>query len=382
MRAAGGLWPQITARENLRAAFHAASAGLRDRAKVREFAADLEASLLRLRDDMEDGRAPCGRFSSFVIHDPKRRTISAPCFEDRIAHHALMQVCEPVFERVSIFDSYACRTGKGQTRGLERARQFSAAGGWYLQLDVRKYFESIHRETLEGKLARCFREVKLRSCLHRVIHGFQPGASRGLPIGSLASQHFANFYLNPVDRLVKETLRCRRYLRYMDDFVLWDEDRNRLLDAARRIATLAAEELHLELKPPVLQRVEHGLNFTGYRIYPHSMIVNAAGRTRLRHRWRMVARLAAEGRITELEAQQRSDSLIAFTLAGKERCLRWRRREAITVGSHQTGPEPGDPRRQLEQPRNQLPRRQPQQDGAGQPQPEPRLPHVPQLRTE
>ncbi len=148
-------------------------------------------------------------------------------------HHALTLVCEPVFERLLIADTFACRRGKGREAAVERAKQFARRYPWFLKLDIRKYFNSIDHERLLWLLGRKFKDRRLLDLFGRIIASYEVTPGRGVPIGSLTSQHFANFYLAGLDRFVKEGLRAGGYVRYMDDFVVWDENRTRLADHVR-----------------------------------------------------------------------------------------------------------------------------------------------------
>lgn len=176
---------------NLNTATWRAASGKRDRPEVRAFVRDLDASLSRLSRDLHAGRAPANRFRTFTIYDPKRRVIHAPVFRDRVVHHALMAHVGPVLERRSIFDSYACRAGKGNLAAVQRAQRFVRRYRWYGKLDVRAYFHSICHQVLQERLRRCIKGSALALC-YRIIDGYHTQPGRGLPIGSLSSQYFAN----------------------------------------------------------------------------------------------------------------------------------------------------------------------------------------------
>lgn len=217
MKRVGGLLPSICAWSNLEHALRQALRGKRDRVDARAFVAALPGSLEAVGERLRCGLGPSGSFTEFVIHDPKERLISAPCFEDRVLHHAVLNVCEPVLERYQISDSYACRLGKGQFAAIERACSFARHHQWFLKLDVRKYFDSIPRARLWHRLPRFFREEALLELWWQLIDSWRPGELRGLPIGALTSQHLANLYLGELDHEVKEAWRSRGYVRYMDE---------------------------------------------------------------------------------------------------------------------------------------------------------------------
>jgi retron-type reverse transcriptase len=153
MKRSGNLLDAIADRDNLRLAFSKALRGKRQQPEVRRFAADMERELDRLAQELRAGTISIGRFRQFVIFDPKERIITAPCFRERVLHHAIMNVCEPHFDRWLIADSFACRTGKGRITALARTRQFAGRFDWFLKFDVRKYFDSVSHERLLDRSA-------------------------------------------------------------------------------------------------------------------------------------------------------------------------------------------------------------------------------------
>lgn len=268
-------------------------------------------------------------FTRFVIHDPKRRVITAPAFRDRVLHHAIMNVCEPHFERWLVHDSYACRKGKGRLAALERATRHAARSGWFLKLDIRKYFESIPHDRLMAALCRKFKDHRLLGLLERLLME-HPAETRGvgLPIGSLLSQHLANFYLGPVDRLCLEQIRVKGYARYMDDFVIWGDDPAGLRHSWRQVGDFVQEQLGLMLKSTAhMNRTAHGMDFCGFRIFPGWRVLNR----RARRRW--VSKLKEiEGLSDEREKQERAQAIIAFAREGSSwHFRRWALARASTA---------------------------------------------------
>ena len=216
MKRIGNLWSAVIERGNLVLAFHRAARGKRRKQEVRRFAEDLDGNLDRLRRELLDRTFETGRFYVFKVFDPKERTIHAARFPERVFHHALMNLCEPVLERQAVFHSYACRKGKGRLQAIDAAQKAARGRAWHLKLDIRKYFESIPQE-------RCRAAARVQRPGGAALVGQHParpppGGRKGLPIGNLTSQHLANFYLGPLDRSSKGTRR-RAYVRYMDDFV-------------------------------------------------------------------------------------------------------------------------------------------------------------------
>jgi RNA-directed DNA polymerase len=317
MKRVGGLYADIWDWNNLRRAFYCARRGTRRSREVLLFEKNLDLELRSLQRELRECRVVLGGFRQFVIHDPKERTIMAPSFRDRVLHHALIGVCEPHFERWLISDTFACRKGKGRLAALERATLFAKRHGWFLKLDVRRYFESISHENLNDALGRKFKDPGVLGLFQQIIHSHEATPRRGLPIGSLVSQHLANFYLGSLDRLVKETLRFSGFVRYMDDFVLWHQVANPLKAVWSDIEGFLETQLRLSLKPGThLNRTVHGMDFCGFRIFRGWRTLNRRSRKRLSLRLGELDQLWASGAESELSLQARAQSVLAFAKEG------------------------------------------------------------------
>lgn len=327
MKRAGRLLEQIVERDNLRLAFHRAVRGKRDRPDAREFGARLELSLREMAIDVLSGEFPLGRCSQFTIYDPKERLITAPCFAERVLHHAIMNVCEPYFERFLIDDTFACRRGKGRIAALHRAMHFSRRFPSLVKLDIRKYFDSIPHEVLKDRLERRFKDPRLLELLGRIIDSYQTAPGRGLPIGSLTSQHLANFYLGWFDRFVKQALGAAGYVRYMDDSVIWGDGSADLRQVLSRCEQFLADDLRLSVKGcPLIAATRHGFEFLGCRVYPDHLKLNRRSRARFRAKLFELETAFIRGQLDERELQQRATSLVAFTTAGGTRSWKFRTR--------------------------------------------------------
>jgi retron-type reverse transcriptase len=327
MKRVGNLLSSIVEYENLRWAAYKASRGKLERPEVRVFLADVDANLARLADGIVAGTIQLGRSHEFTLRNPKLRTITVPCFEERVLHHAFINVCEPHFERWLIADTFACRQSKGQVAALERAAGFARRSGWFLKLDIRKYFDSIPHDRLVERLERRFKDPAVLALLEKMIRVHRSAVGAGIPIGSLVSQHLANFYLDGLDRFVKETLRVRGYVRYMDDMALWSDSSDELEMAAARGREFLGAQLGLELKTAYCNRSGHGLDFLGCRVFPGRVILNQRSRRRFRRRLAHLEKAHASGRIGESALQQRAEALVAFTrMRG---VCSWRFRQAI-----------------------------------------------------
>ena len=179
--------------------------------------------LLEIKLALETGTWQPGDHRQFFVYDPKFRSIAAPPFADRVVHHAICTIIEPLFERRFIYDSYACRVDKGAHRGARRLQTFlrKKHAVYALKCDISKFFASIDHAVLCQIIRQTIPDPKLLEILDRIIAGYSPG----IPIGNLTSQLFANVYLDQLDHFIKEELRVKYYLRYMDDFILLGENK-------------------------------------------------------------------------------------------------------------------------------------------------------------
>lgn len=356
----------VAAWPNLEAALWSAAQGKRQR---RDVAAFLDAAPQRLeavRLALLDARLPDRRLRAFAIRDPKPRLIHAAPFADRVAHHALMRLLEPRLEKALVPTSYACRPGRGVHVALEDALAQCRHHPWYLQLDVRHCFPNIPHDRLLALLARRLKGGALRLVEHIVrAHESMPG--RGLPIGALTSQHFANQYLGELDRHAIAQPECRAHLRYMDDVVLWCDSGEAACALRDRLMAWLPEALGLDFKPPVVQRSGRGLSLCGMRVWPSGLRLGP----RLQRAWRRVAREidgAQAAGADERWLQQRAEVLRGLSLPTRRRG--WQRAVLLRCPSaalpqEESESPAGASRRELDQQRQELPFRQPQRERAG-----------------
>jgi retron-type reverse transcriptase len=330
MKRTGQLWERILDRDNLRLATAKAVKGKRQREDARGWCAELEANLARMAAELRGGTFAVGRFHQFVIYDPKERIITAPCFAERVLHHAIMNVCEPYLDRWLIHDTYACRTGKGRIAALARARQFARRHRFFLKMDIAKYFDSVSHDRLLRLWQRRFKDARLAELVERIVRSYRGAGGCGLPIGALTSQHLANFYLGWLDRYCQETLRIPGYVRYMDDIVLWADDSRWLGQAQRALERFLADDLVLRLKErPYRNRTALGMDFLGCRVFASHMVLNRRSRVRFARKLKDLEYARQLGTWSDAELQCRGRALVAFTQTPG--LLAWRFR-AKTLG--------------------------------------------------
>jgi retron-type reverse transcriptase len=343
MKRHGNLWHQIIAFENLLNAARQAQRGKRFRHNVLTFNYNLETELFQLKTELEQKIYQPGTYKTFEIVEPKRRLISAAPYRDRVVHHALCNIIVPIFERTFIADSYANRVGFGTHRALRRFTQFARSQRYVLQCDIRQYFPSIDHAILKTQLRR---KLKCQDSLwlidtiidnsneqDPVIDHF-PGdllltplqRRRGLPIGNLTSQFFANVYLNGLDHFIKEQLKIKNYVRYVDDFALFSDDHQKLTIARSAIEDYLAG-IRLKIHPIKSQLFEtkQGTNFLGFRILPNQIRVRTENLRRARRRLRRLQTDYNQGKISDQEVYQSLQSWVAHLEQGDT----WRLREKI-----------------------------------------------------
>ncbi len=292
------LYDQICSFENLFQAFNRARRGKRHQESVARFERNLELELFQLQDELVTYAYQPGPYRSFYRTEAKRRLISAAPFRDRVVHHALVGVMEPIFERRFIFDSYANRIGKGTHRALDRCTKFLRSHEYVLPCDVRQFFPSIDHQILNEQLRRVIPQTDVLWLMDRILKNgtgvldeeyqmrwfpgddlFALNRPRGLPLGNLTSQFWANVYLNDLDHFIKRHLKCHSYLRYVDDFLLFNSDKHEL----RRWRTALIEflqglRLTIHENAAQIRPCFQGLPFLGFIVYPdHRRLKSASG---------------------------------------------------------------------------------------------------------
>lgn len=312
MRRIGGLIAAVVTADNLRYAWLKAIRGKRTQPAVLNFRKQLSDNLRSIGADLASGNYVWGDFERFTIFDPKEREIKVAPFRDRVAYHALMNVCEPTFDRVQYHASCACRKGRGQFAALEIARRYSRERRFFLKNDVRKYFDSIPHDKLKNTILRLFKDNLVIKAFFDVVDSYCNTPGRGLPIGSLTSQFLANHYLNSLDRLIYEELKIPQYVRYMDDFVLWSDSREELRSAQKRIVEFVEELLDLELKPEALNASQFGVEFLGFIVRPSGLCLTRRSRKRYRRNYRQAIEALESGEWDELEFARHIESATEY----------------------------------------------------------------------
>lgn len=314
MKRAANLFESIADFNNLLFAFWKARKGKNGKAEVRRFRENIHEEILSLRNDLMSGSMRTGDYHYFEVHDPKQRQICAASFRERVLHHAVINVCGPYFEKFLIFDTYACIKGKGSHKAVERAQFFSRRNKLYLKLDIVKYFHSIDQAVLIKLLERIFKDKRLLRLLKEIIVSFEAAPGRGVPIGNLTSQYFANYYLGYLDHFIKEHLCIKPYVRYMDDFILWGNEKRELKGYLDDIKQFLSVKLLLDInETKCLNYTSKGVGFLGYRVFPDKIKLAKRSSRRFVKKYRNYEQLYLSGEWREDELASHMTPLIAFT---------------------------------------------------------------------
>ena len=332
MKTFKNLYPQICSFGNLLLAAKKAAKGKRLKENVARYFVDFEKNILRLQRELLTHSYHPGGYRHFTVYESKKRLISAAPFKDRVVHHALCNIIEPLFERSFIFDSYACRKGKGTHRAVERFSHFAKKNQYVFKCDIRKYFPSIDHQILLRMFERKIKDDNTLALINTIIDSidlidgdtvyfenddfFAPiERRRGLPIGNQTSQFFANVYLDGFDHFIKEKLHCKYYIRYVDDFVVFGNDKTHLHTIQEQVKHYLST-LRLKIHPHKSQifPVEQGTDFLGYRIFPSYRLIRKSNVKRFRRKLRRFQKDYASGRMQFIEINQRIQSWVGHAI--------------------------------------------------------------------
>lgn len=278
-------YSELCSYDNFLLAFNRARKGKSSKPYVIEFQKDLKNNLLQLRSDLLFHSYRPESLKTFVIRDPKARVISKSSFRDRIVHHALCNIIQPIFEKRFIHDSYANQKGKGTlaaidrfehfkmkvSRNLSRLKDDRGVKGYILKADVRKFFDTVGHNVLLKIISKTIKDRKIMWLIELILSNHSSGENnKGMPLGNLTSQFFANVYLNELDQFAKHEMKAEYYIRYVDDFIIMHRSREVLKFCKAAIESFLATSLSLHLHPGKSRifPVYNGTDFLGVKIFP------------------------------------------------------------------------------------------------------------------
>lgn len=263
----GFLYEKTFTMENLYEAFLIARKGKRKKLGTMKFEKNLGAELQSLYNELQDGTYAPKPYTQFKVYEPKERIINAPAFRDLVVQHAIYKVIYPIFNKTFIDTSYACRKGMGTHKASiytqKELRKYSGEL-YFVKLDIRKFFYSINRDVLKKLFEK---KIKDKKYVNLMCEFAKIDTAKGIPIGNLLSQLYALIYMNPVDHYIKRNIKCKSYVRYVDDFVLIGLTLDEAKEAQRLCEKFVQDKLSLELSHWHIQKIKRGINFVGYRTW-------------------------------------------------------------------------------------------------------------------
>ena len=326
MKRYGDLFDKIVETQNLYLAATKAFRGKRFKQTVAPFYFNLENEILDIQRSLSRGEYHLFPYKIFKIYEPKERNICCANFRDRVVHHTIMNVLEPVFERRLINDTYACRVGKGTYKALKKSQFLVRKYNYYLKADIKKYFESVDHHLLKTLMRRIFKDKRLISLLDTIISHQPPyiETGKGLPIGNLTSQHLANVYLGELDLFVKHKLKVKGYIRYMDDFILFSNNKKELNIFLKKIRAFLSESLQLELKEKAVRisPVSEGLPFLACRVFRSLVRLQRVKLVRFRRKVVKMEKRRVKGKMREEDLINSVRSAIAHVSHGDTKNMR------------------------------------------------------------
>lgn len=276
--------------ENLFQAWNEFKKGKRKRLDVQLFERNLEDNLFNLHLELKNKSYKHGGYESFYINDPKRRHIHKAQVKDRIVHHLLYKYLYELFDKAFVYDSYSCRIDKGTHRGVKRLENFARIVSknytrpcWALKLDIRKFFASVDHKILLQLLEERIKNKDILCLLSEIIKSFNYEDDKGIPLGNLTSQVFANIYMNELDQFVKHKSKVKSYVRYADDFIILSDSKGYLKNLVNPISEFLKINLNLELHPKkiIFRKLNWGIDFLGYIILPYYILPRTKTKKRM-----------------------------------------------------------------------------------------------------
>ncbi len=271
--------------------------GKRNKGDVQIFERNLEDNLFGLHEDLADKTYRHRSYDGFWVNDPKRRHIHKAEVRDRIVHHLLYKYLYALFNKTFIYDSYSCRINKGTHRAVKRLEEYARIVSknytqdcWALKLDVKQFFANVDHEVLMDLVIKKIKDKDILQLISEVINSFSSDSSRqartiykGIPLGNLTSQIFANLYLNELDQFIKHDLKIKYYIRYADDFIIFNTEKLQLKPSLIAIGNFLQNELKLQLHPKkiIFTKLTRGIDFCGYVVLPHYILPRTRTKRRI-----------------------------------------------------------------------------------------------------
>ena len=303
MKKYGNLFKKIVTTENIHIAYCKARKGKLKQKKIQDFEKNLDINIENIRKSLIDRTFHTSRYRTKIIHEPKERTIFIlPFAPDRIVQHSLMNILEPIWDKMMIHNNFACRVGKGIHAGSRKTMEYVRKNSYCLKCDISKFYPSVNHDILYDILQRKIKCIDTLWLIKDIIYSYT-GNGNNIPIGNYTSQWFGNMYLNELDTYVKHELRCKDYLRYCDDFCLFHNDKKILNEAAKSIESFLLTNLNLKFSKCDLFPVSHGVDFLGYRHFRKYILLRKSTAKRVKKRLARLPQLLKKGKVTKEQAE-------------------------------------------------------------------------------
>lgn len=312
--------------ENLFFAWREFKRGKTGKHEVQKFGLNLENNLFDLHQVLKEKKYIHGDYVSFYVSDPKLRHIHKASVRDRVLHQAIFRILYPIFDKKFIFDSYSCRKNKGTHKGIFRLESFCRKASrkycrtiYALKCDIRKFFASIDQNILLDLIKAEIKDNNAIWLIERIVESFESIAGRGLPLGNVTSQLFANIYLNELDKFIKCGLNIKYYLRYCDDFIILSNDKNYLLQVLSQIDNFLRDKLELFLHPDkiLIRKLVQGIDFLGYVVLPYYKVLRTKTKRRILKKIKYKRRQLNKGWITSGDFDRSLQSYLGLLVHGK-----------------------------------------------------------------
>ncbi len=324
MKTYKNLFEKIISLENLFAAWDKFKSDKQNKQDVQLFEWQLEQNIFQLHRELKTKQYKHSPYASFWIQDPKQRHIHKAAVRDRVLHHAIFTILNPLFEESFISHSFSCRIDKGTHKGIKTLKDIArrVSGNtrkpcFALKCDIKKFFDTIDHDVLFAIFAKKIKDFDTMWLLREIIESFFSKYSnlferKGVPIGNLTSQLFANVYLNEFDQFIKHNLKIKHYLRYTDDFVILAENRRHLEKLIIPINSFLKQKLHLELHPNKvsIRKFGQGIDFLGYVVLPHHLQLRTKTKNRVFRKLEMRIKEYKDGRIVYKTVEQSLQSYL------------------------------------------------------------------------
>ena len=335
------LYENLCSIENLNIAFRKAKKGKSKKLYIKKFEENLNKELMILKSELEFQTYKPKPLKRFIIRDPKTRVISASAFRDRVVHHAVCNILLPIFEKSFIFDSYANRKNKGTHKALKRfdyfkekvskngrlllnAKNNNQVCGYVLKADMRHYFDSVSHDIMIKIISRKVKDEKVIWLVKKILENHESKKyGKGMPLGNLTSQIFANIYLDELDKFVKHRLRAKYYIRYVDDFVILHQSKEMLQIYKEQIDEfLKTIKLELHAEKTKVYPLYHGTNFLGFRIFYYHKTPKKSNIRAFERKLKNMMKLYFYGKLPKEKIKESVDGWLSYASHGNTYKLR------------------------------------------------------------